>query len=68
MLHPSPAEIAHMQANASDDRRVWFVAANAAFLVLAYLSVAMRVLSRRKIGTYIGLDDWLIIASAVSCA
>jgi hypothetical protein len=57
-----------MHAHASDDRRGWLVGATVALLVLAYLAVAMRVMSRRKMGTSIGVDDCLIIASAVSSA
>ena len=66
MLHPSPADIEFMIKHIDDDRRPWFVGANAGCLVLAYLSVALRLLSRRKIGTKIGLDDWLIGLATVS--
>jgi hypothetical protein len=66
MRHPTPEQTAYMQAHIHDDRRAWFVGANSAFLALAYLSVALRFVSRMKIGTKIGLDDWLIFAAAVS--
>lgn len=66
MLHPTPDEIAYMQAHASDDRRAPFVGVNIACLVLAFVAVSLRVIARIKIGTKIGLDDWLIILAAVS--
>jgi len=66
MLHPSPADIEFMKKHIDDDRRPWFVGANAGCLLLAYLAVALRLLSRWKIGTKIGLDDWLIGLATVS--
>lgn len=41
--------------------------ANVACLVVAYVSVGLRFMSRLKIGTHLGLDDWLICGAAVSC-
>ncbi|KAF2113080.1 hypothetical protein BDV96DRAFT_648693 [Lophiotrema nucula] len=60
MIHPSAEEIAYMEAHVDDDRRLWFVGINAACLAVGYLAVTLRFLSRSKIGTNLGLDDWLI--------
>jgi magnesium-transporting ATPase (P-type) len=65
MIHPSPEQINHMTAHASDDRRPWFIGVNVLCLVLAYFAVGLRIISRLKIGTNIALDDYLIIASAL---
>ncbi|KAF2475039.1 uncharacterized protein BDR25DRAFT_384564, partial [Lindgomyces ingoldianus] len=65
MLHPTAQDISYWQAHLGDDRRSWFVGLNATFLVLAYVAVSLRFLSRLKIGTKIGLDDWLICCAAV---
>jgi hypothetical protein len=66
MKHPTPEQIAHMQAHIEDDRRGWLIGANVAFLVLAMISIVMRFMARKKIGARIGVDDWLICLAAVS--
>lgn len=66
MLHPTEEHIAYMQAHATDDRRPWFVGVNVAFLALAYIAIGLRIMSRLKIKTAIGWDDWLICGAAVS--
>ncbi|KAF2262580.1 hypothetical protein CC78DRAFT_545766 [Lojkania enalia] len=64
MLHPTPADIEYMLARVGEDRRQWLVGGNVASLVLVFLSVGLRILSRVKIGTRVGLDDWLICLAA----
>lgn len=66
MMHPTPDQIAYMKAHIDEDRRSWLVGANVTCLIVAYLSVALRLISRCKIGIKIGLDDWLICGAAVS--
>lgn len=63
---PTPEEIAYMQAHVHEDRRGWFTAINVVCMVLVYVAVGLRVISRRKIGIKIGLDDYLIMAAMVS--
>jgi hypothetical protein len=67
MYHATPDQIAYMQAHINENRQPWFIGANIAFLVVALGSVALRFLARIKIGTHLGLDDWLIFTAAVSC-
>jgi len=66
MHHPTPAQVAYMTAHASDDRRGWIIGVNILCLLLAAGAVALRLASRIKIGTKIGLDDGLVCAAWVS--
>lgn len=66
MMQATPEQLAYWREHAADDRRAWFVGGNALCLVVAFAAVVLRVLSRVKIGTMIGLDDWLIGVAAVS--
>ncbi|ORY00952.1 hypothetical protein BCR34DRAFT_101650 [Clohesyomyces aquaticus] len=65
MLHPSDQDIAYWQTHRGEDRRSWFLGLNVAFLGLAYAAVGLRLVSRLKIGTKVGLDDWLICVAAL---
>jgi hypothetical protein len=60
-----PEQVEYLQARIHEDRRPMFIAINAVFLVVVLVSVALRFISRRKIGTHLGLDDWLIALAAV---
>jgi hypothetical protein len=66
MKHPSPDQIAYMQAHGDDNRQPWLIGTNIAFLVITFIAVALRFIARVKIGTHLGLDDWLIFSAAVS--
>ncbi|KAF2683334.1 hypothetical protein K458DRAFT_418961 [Lentithecium fluviatile CBS 122367] len=65
MKHPSPDQLAYMQAHIDETRQPWLIGANVAFLIVAFVSVALRFTARIKIGTHIGLDDWLIFSAAL---
>ncbi|KAF2658330.1 hypothetical protein K491DRAFT_276662 [Lophiostoma macrostomum CBS 122681] len=65
MLHPSEADLAYMRAHADDNRAPLFVAVNGVCVGLVYFALIMRFISRMKIKTKIGLDDWLIALAAL---
>ncbi|KAF2015775.1 hypothetical protein BU24DRAFT_462004 [Aaosphaeria arxii CBS 175.79] len=60
MRHPSPEQLASMQANVGDDARPWFIGVNVMCLALGIFAVALRVASRMRLGTKLGLDDYLV--------
>lgn len=66
MKPPTPDQLAYMQAHINEDRQPWLIGANIVFLLIAFGSVAMRFMARMKIGTHLGMDDWLIFGAAVS--
>jgi hypothetical protein len=66
MMHHTPAQIAYMKANIDDDGRAWVIGVNLSCLLVAAGAVALRLASRIKIGTKIGLDDGLVCAAWVS--
>ncbi|KAF2645719.1 hypothetical protein P280DRAFT_513611 [Massarina eburnea CBS 473.64] len=64
MKHPTPAQISYMRAHIDDDRRPWLIGTNVTFVVMAVISVCMRFWARKKIGVWLGIDDWLICGAA----
>lgn len=67
MQPPTPEQIAYMQAHAGDDKRALFAAGNAVVLGIAYIAIVLRFVSRARVGTKYGWDDWLICLAAVGC-
>jgi len=66
MRHPNPSQIAWMEGRVSDNRSGALVGEHTLCLALAIIAVALRLVSRVKVGTRIGLDDWLICGALVS--
>lgn len=62
---PTPAQINYMLAHADDDRRPMMLAVHSTFLLLGFVSVALRFGSRIKIGAKLGTDDWFIFVAVV---
>ena len=59
------AEIEYQKAHVQDDRRPELVISVIVCLSLAYISVLLRILSRRLIQASLKADDWMIVAELV---
>ncbi|PVH97047.1 hypothetical protein DM02DRAFT_686096 [Periconia macrospinosa] len=60
MAPPSPEQLRYMREHIDDDRRPMILGLQSGFLILGFLSVALRFGSRIKIGARLQADDWLI--------
>jgi hypothetical protein len=65
MRHPTKEQITYMAAHSGDNREPWYIALNTLCLAVACVAVGLRIASRTKLKTKIGLDDWLIIVAMV---
>ncbi|CAI6339121.1 unnamed protein product [Periconia digitata] len=65
MPPPTPEQIAHMQEHIDEDRRPLVYGIHSGFMIIGILSVALRFVSRVKIGAKLCKDDWLILAAMV---
>lgn len=61
----TPEEILYEEQHINDDRRPMVAAANATFLAITVIAVALRFWSRRLARTPFGLDDAMIILAEV---
>lgn len=61
----TPAEILYEEQHINDDRRPMVAAANATFLAITVIAVALRFWSRRLARTPFGLDDVMILLAEV---
>lgn len=61
----TPAEILYEEQHINDDRRPMVAAANATFLGVTVVAVALRFWSRRLARTPFGMDDVMIILAEV---
>lgn len=65
MAPPTPAQLANMQSRLHEDRTVLVYAIHSTFMIIGIISVALRFISRFRIGAKLGKDDWLITVALV---
>lgn len=61
-----PASLAYQKAHIGDDKRANIIAGNVVGILVAYIAVYLRFLSRRLARTPVKGDDILILGSLVS--
>ena len=60
-----PEVLAHMQANVDDNKVPDIIASNAICLAIAYVTVALRIVSRNLIRNGLHTNDWCMVAALV---
>ena len=65
VLVPTASEVEYMQKHIHDNKQPQIIVANIVCIILAYIGVALRLLSRYIVKAGYKADDWWIVAGLV---